>query len=148
MKKLILCLALAVCGCNGNSDGGGGGGGGGGGAGGGGSNAGGYAGTWKGDVAGWSVTTVVSDSTELGGSYYLQGSATTNKSNCLANGTLAGSITSAGKATLTITDSGNSSRLITVMGTISGNKLTGTFESQSDNSACITTSTAVTLTKQ
>jgi hypothetical protein len=145
MKNWILCLALAVSGCDNNGGGGnntpdaGGGGGG---------NTSPYAGTWKGDVSGWSVSLVVKEVTEAGGTSYITGTATSNKASCLGTGTLSGTISANSNATLVATSSGGGDTTLTIEGPVSGGKITGFFEAQGETADCTVTRTAATFTRQ
>lgn len=142
MKNWILCLALAVAGCNGggggNTDGGGGGGG----------NTNAYTGTWKGEAAGWSVSLVVTEATEVNGSSFITGTATTNKASCFSTGTLSGTITPNAGATLVAASSGGGDTTINIQGPVANGKITGTVEVQGETADCTLSMTSATFTRQ
>ncbi|HEX8539669.1 MAG TPA: hypothetical protein VF664_19555 [Cystobacter sp.] len=147
MKNWILCLALAVSGCAGGGSGGGGNADAGGGGGGGGGNNNAYTGTWKGDVSGWSITLVVKDATEAGGSYYITGTSSTNKASCFSTGDLSGTITPNAGATL-IAQSDNGDTTINIQGPVANGKITAKVEAQGETADCTFQSTSATFTRQ
>ncbi|ATB30751.1 hypothetical protein [Melittangium boletus] len=130
MKNWSLCLglALALCGCGGD----------------------GVSGTWKGDLSGWAITAEVTQTTESAGTLYLSGTLSTNKPACFNNGTLSGTFVNNSSLSFISSASGSASSttILKIDGEVSGETLTGYFESTSLSSECNVERTAIKLTRQ